>query len=81
MSIYQTLIGDFLAAEGNSQAKLAEAIGRSQAAVNRYANGIRFPDADTARQIDRATEGRVPFTAWQTEMAKRIGFDDPKRAA
>lgn len=59
-----------------SQTELASQIGKTPVAVNRYANGQRFPDADTARAIDRATEGKVPFEMWQAEALKRIGLGE-----
>jgi len=75
MSSYQEILRKYVAEQANTQAALAEKIGRSQAAVNRYARGLRFPDSDTARQIDAATAGAVPFAVWQTEMARRLGMD------
>jgi len=42
--------------------------------VTRYANGKRFPDADTARAIDDATDGAVPFDAWRAEFERRSGL-------
>ncbi|WP_231848662.1 helix-turn-helix domain-containing protein [Sphingobium sp. SYK-6] len=81
MSTYQSLIRAFVDDEANSQLALAAEIGKSQAAVNRYANGLRFPDAETARAIERATGGQVPFSAWQQEAAARIGIEPPQDRA
>lgn len=58
----------------NDEARLAVQINRSQAAVNRYRNGKRFPDAETARLIDAATGGAVPFSAWQADFMARAGL-------
>jgi len=75
MDSYSTAIERYLAPADRTQAKLADAIKTSQAAVSRYANGERFPDAATAREIDKATDGEVPFSLWQQEMAQRVGLD------
>ena len=75
MSTYQKALRDFVADEANTQAALAHQIGRSQAAVNRYAQGLRFPDSMTARKIDAATDGKVPFALWMAEASARIGID------
>lgn len=74
MSTFQQSLAEWLSVEGNAQAALAEAIGKSQAAVSRYARGERFPDADTARQIDQHTSGLVPFACWQREFLTRSGL-------
>jgi len=60
---------------GLSQEKLATRINRSQAAVSRYAAAIRFPDAETARLIDEATDSAVPFALWQAEAMRRLGIE------
>lgn len=74
MNAYQTALKHFLAREGVKQDDVAERIGKSQAAVNRYANGHRFPDAETARKIDVATEGVVAFALWQSVAMERLGI-------
>lgn len=74
MNTYSILLSDFLAREGNAESVLAEKVGRSQAAINRYRNGHRFPDAETARLIDQHTGGEVSFAAWQSEFMTRSGL-------
>lgn len=64
----------WLAIDGNTQAGLAEVIGKSQVAVHRYGSGDRFPDAETARLIDKHTGGSVPFDLWQREFLDRAGI-------
>lgn len=71
---YKDALADFLKGEDNTESALAAKIGKSQAAVNRYRNGERFPDADTARAIDASTNGAVPFTVWQAEFLSRSGI-------
>lgn len=68
---------DALKAHLDSEARqgdFAAKIGRSQASVSRYAASARFPDAETARQIDKASEGAVPFALWQSEALQRMGI-------
>ncbi len=57
-----------------SQAALASKINCSQATVNRYRNGKRFPDARTALLIDKVTDGGVPFSEWETDFLARSGI-------
>ena len=75
MSIYSELLSSFISDGHDTQVGLAEKIGKSQVAVHRYANGARFPDSDTARAIDAATGGAVPFSKWREEAAARLGLD------
>lgn len=74
MSTYATTLRSFLESETTTQAAFADAINKTQAAVNRYANGVRFPDANTAREIDAASQGKVPFSVWQDEFMSRAGI-------
>lgn len=74
MNAYQTALKHFLARDGIKQDDIAAKIGRSQPALNRYANGHRFPDADTARLIDAATGGVVPFALWQSVALDKLGI-------
>ncbi|GAO78675.1 hypothetical protein SC1_01984 [Sphingopyxis sp. C-1] len=53
---------------------MADSIGKTQVAVTRYAGGGRFPDADTARAIEAATNGKVPFALWRSEFEQRSGL-------
>lgn len=75
MSTYAASLDAFLKRPENKEIELAERIGKTQPAVNRYRNGERFPDADTARLIDSATVGEVPFAVWQAEFLTRSGLD------
>ncbi len=73
MSTYANSLKAYL--EGDvTQAGLAEKIGKTQVAVARYAGGLRFPDADTARAIEAATNGAVPFAIWRGEFEQRSGL-------
>lgn len=75
MSSYRKALEAYLAPESRTQAALALAANTSQPNINRYVNGERFPDAEMARRIDRATDGAVPFALWQREMAQRLGLE------
>ena len=71
---YRQALTAFLSREENAETNLAERVGRSQAAINRYRNGKRFPDAETARLIERHTDGEVSFAVWQAEFLSRSGI-------
>lgn len=71
---YQQALAAFLAHAENAETALAERVGKSQAAINRYRNGKRFPDAETARLIDRETRGQVSFAIWQSDFLARSGL-------
>ncbi len=75
MSTFQQALSSWLNEPGNTQAGLAAAVGTSQAAINRYARGVRFPDSIVAGKIDRHTDGAVPFAKWQAEFLERSGLD------
>lgn len=75
MSTYKDSLAAFLNRDENTESALAEKIGCTQAAVNRYRNGARFPDADMARLIDEKTDGAVPFEVWRAEFLSRSGLD------
>lgn len=74
MDTFQKALSAYLAKDENAECALAQGIGRSQAAVNRYRHGKRFPDADTARLIDEKTNGDVPFAFWQADFLARSGI-------
>lgn len=74
MTSYQAVLSAYLAKPENDESALAALVGKSQAAINRYRNGRRFPDAQTARLIDQSTNGEVPFSAWQDEFFARSGI-------
>jgi transcriptional regulator with XRE-family HTH domain len=73
---YAQALARYLAASDMKQTDLASAIRRTQVAVSRYANGERFPSADIAREIDTATQGAVPFSAWQAAAIERFGIGE-----
>lgn len=76
MNAYQTALRRFLDRPEIKQEEVAGKIKRSQPALNRYANGRRFPDADTARLIDSASAGAVPFELWQSVAMERLGISE-----
>lgn len=76
MDDYRRALSAYLEPRDRTQEALADKIGRSQAAVNRYVNGERFPDADTARKIEEATDGAVSFALWQRVAMDRLGMGE-----
>lgn len=74
MDAYATALKHYIDQPEVKQEELARAIKKSQPAVFRYANGQRFPDAETAREIDTATGGVVGFALWQSVAMKRLGI-------
>lgn len=74
MRTFRETLNNYLAGPNGRESDLAEKIGCSQAAVNRYRNGKRFPDADVARLIDEHTSGAVPFAVWHAEFLSRSGI-------
>lgn len=74
MQTYKDKLGEYLAQPGRTENALAALIGKTQPAVHRYRTGDRFPDADTARDIEKHTEGEVPFSLWQAEFLRRSGI-------
>ncbi len=54
-------LADYLATEKISHAAFAQRIGVSQAAVTRYARGLRFPHRGILARIKSATDGAVTF--------------------
>jgi hypothetical protein len=74
MNAYATTLKHYLETPGVKQETLAAAVKRTQPSIWRYANDERFPDAVTARLIDEATGGVVPFALWQSVAMKRLGI-------
>lgn len=74
METFQAALAAYLKLDENAEGALAAKIGRSQAAINRYRNGKRFPDAETARAIAEHTNDAVPFSAWQADFLARSGI-------
>jgi transcriptional regulator with XRE-family HTH domain len=56
------------------QEEFAAKINKPQGTVSRYATGARFPDAEMAREIEKASDGAVPFSLWQAEALAKIGL-------
>lgn len=80
MSSYKDSLSAFLARNENRESELAQLVGRTQATINRYRNGRRFPDADTARLIEQHTGGEVSFAIWQTDFLRRSGIVSERAA-
>lgn len=76
MDAYRRALAAYLSSDGRTQEALAAEIGHSQPAVNRYVNGERFPNAATAKEINRATSGAVPFELWQQVAIERFGIGE-----
>lgn len=74
MNAYQSALRSFLDRPDVRQIDVAHAAKRSQASINRYAEGRRFPDAATAKAIEQATGGAVPFALWQGVAMERLGI-------
>lgn len=74
MTTFQHSLSAWLSNEGNTQAALAAAVGKSQVTICRYVAGTRFPDAATAKAIDKHTAGNVPFSLWEADFLKRSGI-------
>jgi transcriptional regulator with XRE-family HTH domain len=74
MQTYSEHLRAYLAGTGASERDLAARVAKTQASINRYRNGGRFPDAETARRIDQETQGAVPFAVWQAEFMARSGL-------
>lgn len=74
MNTFQTALAAYLSKDENAECALAEKVGCSQAAINRYRNGNRFPNAETARSIDEHTKGEVPYAAWKADFLARSGI-------
>jgi transcriptional regulator with XRE-family HTH domain len=83
MDAYRTALSAYLEPKDRTQEGLAAAIGCKQPTINRYVNGERFPDAATARLIDEATDGAVPFETWRSVAAEKFlgGDTAPAEAA
>lgn len=55
---------DYLSKRDISQAAFAALIGKTQATVNRYVQGERFPDKKTILRIEEVTDGSVRPADW-----------------
>ncbi len=47
-----------------SHAAFGERVGVTQATINRYVRGDRFPSPDMIRKIETATDGKVTVADW-----------------
>ena len=74
MNAYQRALSHFLDRPDVKQDDVAAKAGISQAAVNRYAHGKRFPNAARAKMIEEATGGAVSFELWQGVAAEKFGI-------
>lgn len=75
MNIYANALAAYLnSPDALNQSDLAERACCTQAAISRYSTGDRFPDAETARRIHDATDGKVDFDKWREVAAKRAGL-------
>ncbi len=74
MNKYSQSLRDFLANPENKEHEVAARAQTSQASINRYRNGNRFPNADMARRIEGATNGEVPFSVWREAAAEKFGL-------
>lgn len=65
---------DFLKNEkfGMSQQRLGELVGVSQAAINRYANGERFPSPVMIKKLEKATGNRVKVKDWYEGVTAEV---------
>jgi hypothetical protein len=76
MNIYASLLDGYLKRAENSETALADKLDKPQPTINRYRNGRRFPDAETARLIETATDGEVSFEVWQSVFLARAGLGE-----
>ncbi len=58
------------------QDEIAAKWGCTQPTVSRYERGDRFPNREMALKIDKATDGDLPFSLWEAEALKRLGFGE-----
>lgn len=71
---FQSHLSAYLSRKGNTEKLLAQEVGVAQYTINRFRRGVRFPDTKTARKIDAATNGEVPFVIWQADFLARNGL-------
>jgi transcriptional regulator with XRE-family HTH domain len=74
MATYSDTLAAHLKARKLTDREFGDLIGATQPTVWRYRNGARFPDASVAREIDRRTEGAVPFALWLAEFNAKAGI-------
>lgn len=54
-----------------SHAAFGERVGVTQATINRYVSGARFPAPDMIRKIEEATSGAVTVNDWYSDAQAR----------
>lgn len=66
----------YLKDRGVSHKAFGEAIGVTQATINRYVNGERFPSQEIIVKIAQATEGEISPSDWfHVENITPVAFD------
>ncbi|MCH6203879.1 helix-turn-helix transcriptional regulator [Brucella ciceri] len=66
----------YLKDRGVSHKAFGEAIGVTQATINRYVNGERFPSQEIIVKIAQATEGEISPADWfSVENITPMAFD------
>lgn len=74
-TIYSAALRAFLESEGApKQSDLAADAQCTQAAISRYAKGIRLPPREIAERIEEATSGKVSVSLWRVVAAERAGL-------
>lgn len=64
-------IGTFIKSREMSHEAFGKIVGVTQATINRYVRGERFPSPEMIRKIHEATEGAVSVADWyETEAAE-----------
>lgn len=84
MSIYSDALNAYLDRRGEAgptQSDFAAEVGCTQAAISRYASGLRLPPRSLAELIERKSEGRVPLTLWRIVAAEKAGLGDNEERA
>jgi transcriptional regulator with XRE-family HTH domain len=64
-------LDEYLKQSGLSQAAFGARVGLPQATISRYVSGTRFPDKETVRRIEAATDGAVMPADWYGEPVLR----------
>lgn len=58
-----------------SHASFGESVGVTQATINRYVRGERFPSPEMIAKIQSATGGEVTVTDWYSAAQKRASSE------
>lgn len=62
--LFGMTLNDFIKANGMTHESFGKVVGVTQATINRYVRGERFPSPDMIRKIETATEGQVAVADW-----------------